>query len=190
LVFVRASRSTMFSSAMFWTTCGVKFGPIVSGQPQQQLLLAALGGFGTMDAGHGFAVVDVGVALLKEPLDAGLRANGAAAEGRGACRSASVLGCGRTADVLVVLIQTGPVVLGLLEDHLQSLHSDVIQPGIVALGGVLQSDLRLEMAVLQGGGDEAAGAAHDEVREGAAEARRVQVLDGIWGNRHAAIGGG
>jgi hypothetical protein len=26
-----------------------------------------------MDAGHGFAVVDAGVALLKEPLDAGLR---------------------------------------------------------------------------------------------------------------------
>lgn len=92
-------------------------GPIVGGQAQQQLLLAARGGFGTMDAGHGFAVVDVGVALLKESLDAGLRAYGAAEEGRGACRSASVLGCGRPADVLVVLIlaQVAPNALPLAE---------------------------------------------------------------------------
>ncbi|MFE9804809.1 hypothetical protein ACFYP6_39470 [Streptomyces goshikiensis] len=101
-------------------------GPIVSGQAQQRFLLAALSGFGAMSAGHGFAVVDIGVALLKEPLDAGLR---------------------------------------------ESLHRDVIQPRIVASGRVIQSDLRLEMAVLQGGGNEAAGAAHDEAGEGAAEAR-------------------
>jgi hypothetical protein len=46
------------------------------------------------------------------------------------------------------------------------------------------------MAVLQGGGDEAAGSADDEVREGAAEACPVQVLDGIWRNRDATIDGG
>src|SRR4051812_857786 len=40
--------------------------------------------------------------------------------------------------------------LGLLEERLQPLHRDVVQPGIVALGGVIQSDPRFEMAVLQG----------------------------------------
>ncbi|WP_329206430.1 hypothetical protein OG257_09340 [Streptomyces sp. NBC_00683] len=65
-------------------------GPIIGGKAEQQLLLAALGGFGTMDAGHGFAVMNVGVALFEEPFDAGLRAYGAAEEGGCAGGAATV----------------------------------------------------------------------------------------------------
>ncbi|MFD7282659.1 hypothetical protein ACFV80_37990 [Streptomyces sp. NPDC059862] len=87
-------------------------GAAVRRQTENELLFAVLGRFRAVDAGHGVTVVDVGIGLVEQPLDAVHRVHHASGEPRDIGQPGAVLVGGRPADVLAVP-DTGPVVVVL-----------------------------------------------------------------------------
>jgi hypothetical protein len=61
------------------------------------------------------------------------------------------------------------VALGLVKNHLQLLHREVVQPGRVGAAGVRPGYLAVDVAVLKRRGDQVPRLANDEMGQGAAE---------------------
>jgi len=61
------------------------------------------------------------------------------------------------------VLEAGQVVGGLVDDHLEAFDQDVVEPAGVGFAGVAEGDAGVDVAVLQGGGDQPAPAAHHEV---------------------------
>lgn len=131
-------------------------------------------------------MVDVGVGAGEQALGVPDAGDGPPGEAGHAGDPGLVAAGGRAGDVLPGVEQL-PVVIGLLQDQFQPFDREVLDPARVSAAGVGQGDGGAEVAVLERGGDQAAGPADDEVSKAPAEPPGVDGPGRVRRDRRRAV---